>query len=80
MTSSSRLVTAVTARNQLEAELWQAVLAEHGIPALLEPGGVHSFLGVGSVPVRLLVRPTQQADAQEVLAALAEAPEDGAQR
>lgn len=73
MGAETELVTLATASNQIEAELWQAALAEHGIPAVLMAGDVHSYLGVAPVPVRLLVRRRQRDAAEQVLAALREA-------
>lgn len=69
------LTTLATASNQIEAELWQAVLAEHGIPTVLEAGDVQSYLGVAPTPVRLRVRRQQRDDAAQILAALRERPE-----
>lgn len=75
MDRADDLVTLATASNQIEAELWQAVLADHGIQAMLKAGDVQSYLGVAPIPVRLLVRPQQRAAAEQVLAALSETPE-----
>lgn len=72
LTSDKELVTLTTACNQLEAELLQGVLAEHGIPALLDASGVPSYLGLATRPVRLLVRPRQRAEAEQVLATFTE--------
>lgn len=43
------------APDQIVAEMWQEFLADQSIPAMLEPGDVMSFLGISSMPVRLLV-------------------------
>ncbi|MBI4506221.1 MAG: DUF2007 domain-containing protein [Chloroflexi bacterium] len=80
MTPDRELVALATVPNQLEAELWQGVLAEHGIFALLDAAGVQSYLGLTTRPVRIMVRPWQRAEAEEILAALAEIPEDEASR
>lgn len=80
LTPDRDLVALATVPNQLEAELWQGVLAEHGIFALLDAAGVQSYLGLTTRPVRIMVRPWQRAEAEEILAALAEIPEDEASR
>jgi hypothetical protein len=44
-----------TAPDQLTAEMWQELLKNEGIPAAIEPGDAVSFLGVSSMPCRLMV-------------------------
>jgi hypothetical protein len=58
-----------TAPDQLTAELWRGLLQEQGIPAMLAPGDVASFLGVSSTPCRLLVDDRRLEDARSVIEA-----------
>ena len=53
--NAARWVTLRTAPDQLTAEIWLGLLEAEHIPAMLAPGDVISFLGVSSVPCRLLV-------------------------
>jgi hypothetical protein len=50
-----RWVPLRTAPDQLAAEIWLGLLEAEHIPAMLAPGDVASFLGVSSIPCRLLV-------------------------
>ena len=59
-----------TAPDQLTAELWQELLQNEGIPAMIEPGDAISFLGVSPMPCRLMVREGFLAQAQAILAEL----------
>jgi len=67
-----RWVALATAPDQPTAELWLALLREQGIPAMLNPGDVTSFLGTTLSPVRVMVPERLAAAAREAL----EAPED----
>jgi hypothetical protein len=53
--NAARWVPVRTAPDQLTAEIWLGLLEAEQIPAMLAPGDVVSFLGVSSVPCRLLV-------------------------
>jgi hypothetical protein len=44
-----------TAPDQLSAEMWQELLQAEGITAIIEPKDAVSFLGVSSMPCRLMV-------------------------
>lgn len=44
-----------TAPDQLTAEIWQQLLQSEGIPVVIEPRDAISFLGVSSMPCRLMV-------------------------
>ncbi|MBI2909859.1 MAG: DUF2007 domain-containing protein [Chloroflexi bacterium] len=61
-------VVLATAPDQLSAEMWQDRLREEGIPAMIKPGDVTSFLGVTSVPCRVMVPEDRLGEAQEMLA------------
>lgn len=78
MSGGDGLRLLATASNQIEAELWQGMLAEHGIPVVFGASDVQSFLGLAPRPVRVLVRSGQHAEAERVLAALRVTPEDEA--
>jgi hypothetical protein len=52
---AQRWVLLRTAPDQLTAELWRGFLEAEDIPAMLAPEDVVSYLGVTSVPCRLLV-------------------------
>ena len=44
-----------TAPDELTAEIWQGLLKSEGIPAVIEPGDAISFLGLSSLPCRIMV-------------------------
>ena len=49
------------------AEMWQQVMREEGIPAMLAPQDTSSFLGLTYAPVRLMVPVEMEARVLEVL-------------
>ncbi len=57
----------VTAPDQLTAEMWRELLQNEGIPAMLQPRDAISFLGVSSMPCRLIVPEGLLNRAKEVL-------------
>ena len=57
-----------TAPDQLIAEMWRDVLQNEGIPATIEPGDAASFLGVSSMPCRVMVPQEMLREATAVLA------------
>lgn len=64
----NRLVKVAFAHNQMEAEMIQGLLSEHGIPSLLKRGpgfDVPEFLAVG--PRQIFVAESSAARAREVL-------------
>ena len=66
--SSGRLVKVAYARTQMEAEMIQGLLGEHGIPSMLKraPGFDNpDFLGAG--PHQVFVAEATAEEAQEVL-------------
>ena len=79
---SERWVSLAVAPDQLTAELWLALLREQGIPAMLDPGDVASYLGIAPTPVRVLVPNALLEAGQRLLegpeeAELGEAPTNG---
>lgn len=68
-----RWLALVTAPNQLVAEMWRDRLVENGVPAMLDPRGAVSYLGLATVPVRVLVREGYEGEARAVLGDLPEA-------
>lgn len=51
----SKWVYLTTAPDEMTAELWKGILAEEGIPAVIQPGDHFSFIGTSILPCRLLV-------------------------
>jgi hypothetical protein len=67
-----------TAPDQLTAEIWADILNQNGIPAMVDPRDAVSFMGVSSLPCRLLVAYGHRQKAQEILDSLQpEEPTDG---
>jgi hypothetical protein len=71
-----------TAPDQLTAEIWQDILVQNGIPAMINPQDAVSFMGVSSLPCRIMVADGYRQQAQEILDSLqpAEEPNDDDQR
>jgi hypothetical protein len=71
-----------TAPDQLTAEIWQDILVQNGIPAMINPQDAVSFMGVSSFPCRIMVADGYRQQAQEILDSLqpAEEPNDDDQR
>jgi hypothetical protein len=44
-----------TAPDQLTAEIWLQLLQNEGVPAVIEPRDAISFLGLSTMPCRLMV-------------------------
>jgi len=61
---------AATAPDQLTAEMWCDMLRENGIHAVIEPRDSISFLGLSTMPCRLLVAEDMVERAREVIAYL----------
>ncbi len=59
-----------TAPDQLTAEMWLQVLHQYEIPAVISPGDTTSFLGVSTLPCRLMVAGDYIEQAREILASL----------
>jgi hypothetical protein len=64
---SQEWVVVRTAPDQITAEIWQEMLKDEGIPAMLSPADVVSFLGTSFIPCRLLVPSTSLDAAKAVL-------------
>lgn len=45
----------ITAPDQLTAEMWRELLQNEDIPAIIDPRDAISFLGLSSMPCRLMV-------------------------
>ncbi|MBI4301206.1 MAG: DUF2007 domain-containing protein [Chloroflexi bacterium] len=58
----------VTAPDQLTAEMWQEILEQEGIPSMIQPQDVASYLGVSAMPCRLMVPKDLLAEAAATLA------------
>ena len=61
------LIYLATAPDQTTAEIWVAKLQEAGIPAMVRPGDIVSFMGVSPRPCRVLVDEARLEEAQAVL-------------
>ena len=60
-------VTMATAPDQLQAEMWQALLREERIPAVVRSGDTSSFLGVSALPCRVMVLEDDLKRAKEIM-------------
>jgi len=71
-----------TAPDQLTAEIWTDILIQNGIPAMINPQDTISFMGVSSLPCRIMVAYGSRQKAQEILDSLkpAEEPTDDQER
>jgi hypothetical protein len=72
-----------TAPDQLTAEIWTDILIQNGIPAMINPQDAISFMGVSSLPCRIMVAYGYRQKAQEILNSLqppAEEPTDDQER
>jgi hypothetical protein len=59
-----------TAPDQLTAEIWTDILNQNGIPAVINPSDAISFMGVSSLPCRIMVAYGYRQQAQEILDSL----------
>lgn len=64
----------VTAPDQLTAEMWQQLLLQESIPSMLAPHDAISFMGLSTIPVRLMVPVESVTQAREFLASLLDDP------
>ena len=72
-----------TAPDQLTAEIWLDILIQNDIPAMINPRDAISFMGVSSLPCRIMVAYGYRQKAQEILDSLqppAEEPTDDEER
>jgi hypothetical protein len=70
MAKAKRWVVLTAAPDQLTAEMWQDILNQRGIPAVVNPQDSVSFLGVSAFPCRIMVPPADLKRARQVLASL----------
>ena len=59
----------ITAPNQLTAEMWRDMLIEEGIPAVIAPQDVVSFMGISPNPCRIMVPEERVEEATRILEA-----------
>ena len=67
MPNRVRWVHLTTAPDQLSAEMWQGLLRNEEIPAMIRAGDAVSFLGVSSAPCRLMVPEDRLEEARTLL-------------
>ncbi len=56
-----------TAPDQSVAEMWRELLIQNGVPAMIRPGDVASFLGTILLPCRLLVQEEKKEEGERIL-------------
>jgi len=67
--ASMKWTPIATAPDQLVAEMWRDMLIQEGIPARIDATDAVSFLGVSSLPCRVLVPEDHAERGREVLSA-----------
>lgn len=67
MARTIRWVYLTTAPDQLTAEMWQELLRNDGVPAMIRAGDTISFLGVSNAPCRLMVPEERLQEARRLL-------------
>ncbi|MBA7563175.1 hypothetical protein ES708_04828 [subsurface metagenome] len=83
MAKKKQWLLLTTAPDQLTAEIWKDILIQNGIPAMINPRDAISFMGVSSLPCRIMVAYGYRQKAQEILDSLqppAEEPTDEEER
>ena len=83
MAKKKQWLLLTTAPDQLTAEIWKDILVQNGIPAMINPRDAVSFMGVSSLPCRIMVAYGYRQKAQEILGSLqppAEEPTDDEER
>ncbi len=70
MAKAKKWVVLTTAPDQLTAEMWQDILNQNGIAAVINPRDAVSFLGVSAFPCRIMVAPGDLKPAKEIIASL----------
>jgi len=70
MAKAKKWVVLTTAPDQLTAEMWQDILNQNGIAAVINPRDAVSFLGVSAFPCRIMVAPGDLEPAKEIIASL----------
>ena len=67
MASTIRWVYLTTAPDQLTAEMWQELLRNENVPAMVRAGDTASFMGVSSAPCQLMVLEEHLQEARRLL-------------
>jgi hypothetical protein len=75
MAKKKRWELLTTAPDQLTAEIWVDILKQNDIPAVINPQDAISFMGVSSLPCRIMVADGYRQPAQEILDSLKPAEE-----
>jgi hypothetical protein len=70
MARAKKWIVLTTAPDQTTAEIWQDILRQHGIKAMINPRDAISFMGVSALPCRIMVAPGDLERAKEILASL----------
>jgi len=68
MAKTKKWVVLTTAPDQLTAEIWQDILRQQGVAAVINPEDSVSFLGVSAFPCRIMITPGDLDRAREILA------------
>ena len=76
MAKKEQWLLLTTAPDQLTAEIWKDILIQNGIPAMINPQDAISFMGVSSLPCRIMVAFGYRQQAQEILDSLQPATEE----
>jgi hypothetical protein len=76
MAKKERWLLLTTAPDQLTAEIWKDILLQQGVPAMINPQDTISFMGVSSLPCRIMVAYGYRKQAQEILDSLQPAAEE----
>jgi hypothetical protein len=67
MTNEAKWEVLTVAPDQLTAEMWRELLQQKGIPAEVNPADIASFMGVSSLPCRLIVAKSYLETAQQIM-------------
>ena len=67
MSNTVRWVYLTTAPDQITAEMWQQLLRNEEVPAMVRAGDTTSFLGVSGAPCRLMVPEERLQEARTLL-------------
>ena len=78
MAKTEKWLLLTTAPDQLTAEIWKDILWQNGIPVMINPRDTISFMGVSTLPCRIMVAYGYRKRAQEILDSLQPEAEEGA--
>ncbi len=67
MSSKVRWVYLTTAPDQITAEMWQGLLRNEEVPAMVRASDTTSFLGISGAPCRLMVPEERLQEARRLL-------------